>query len=82
MNDQQETTQKCNESKSPNRKSLLVGLFLGAVAGAVLCGAAVVTRRGFSARVAGLDAAMGALLGSCSACGEGLPIVTDAFAGG
>ena len=43
MNDQQETTQKCNESKSPNRKSLLVGLFLGAVAGAVLCGAAVVT---------------------------------------
>ncbi|MHC4248140.1 MAG: AmmeMemoRadiSam system radical SAM enzyme [Planctomycetota bacterium] len=43
------------------------------------CGAAVVTRRGLSARALGLDVAKGVRLGNCSACGEGLPIVTDAF---
>ncbi len=45
------------------------------------CGAAVVTRRGFSARLVGLDAPKGARTGRCSACGAGLPVVVDAFAG-
>jgi len=70
MSHKQETTQECNESKSPNRKPLLVGLFLGAVAGAVLCGAAVVTamprmmivtqesRLGFDETVAALEEAI------------------------
>ncbi len=44
------------------------------------CGAAVVTRQGFSASVTGLDAPAGERTGKCAACGEGIPIVTDAFA--
>jgi len=44
------------------------------------CGATVISRRGMSARVVGLDATEGARRGRCSACGEALPVVTDAFA--
>lgn len=43
------------------------------------CGAVVVERRGFSARVTGLEAPVGERTARCAACGEALPIVVDAF---
>jgi uncharacterized protein (DUF302 family) len=70
MSHGQETTSQFHESKSPIRKPLLVGLLLGVAAGAVLCGAAVVTamprmmivtqesRLGFDETVAALEEAI------------------------
>jgi len=71
---------------SLGRAAGLRHVYTGNIAGGVTdtvcpsCGATVISRRGFAARVAGLDAEKGQRRGSCSACGEALPIVTDAFA--
>jgi pyruvate formate lyase activating enzyme len=43
------------------------------------CGVVVIGRRGFSASIEALDAPAGSRMGACSACGEALPIVTNAF---
>jgi len=71
---------------SPPMAAGLRYVYTGNIAGGVTdtvcpsCGATAISRRGFTACVAGLDAEKGARRGRCSACGEALPVVTDAFA--